>query len=77
MIGTQIYRILKSSSARIAPTKGGGGYSEFLFTFMVFMFCEFPDIAAGNFPRDVISTSTFYTLCRPVYSPIDLTGTIC
>lgn len=57
MIGTQIYRILKSSSARIARLKAAAAILV-LFAFMIFMFCKFPDIAAGNF-GDVISTSTF------------------
>lgn len=57
MIGTQIYRILKSSSARIARLKAAAAILV-LFAVMIFMFCKFPDIAAGNF-GDVISTSTF------------------
>ena len=57
MFGTQIYRILKNSSARIARLKAAAAIL-ILFAFMIFMFCKFPDIAAGNF-GDVISTSTF------------------
>lgn len=57
MIGTQIYRILKSSSARIARLKAAGAIL-ILFAFMIFMFCKFPDIVAGNF-GDSFSTSTF------------------
>ena len=57
MIGTQIIRILNRSSARIARLKAAAAILV-LFAFMIFMFCKFPDIAAGNF-GDVISTSTF------------------
>ena len=57
MFGTQIYRILKNSSARIARLKAAAAIL-ILFAFMIFMFCKFPDIAAGKF-GDVISTSTF------------------
>ena len=57
MIGTQIYRVLKSSSARIARLKAAGDIL-ILFAFMIFMFCKFPDIATGNF-GDSFSASTF------------------
>lgn len=57
MIGTQIYRVLKSSSARTARIKAAGAIL-ILFAFMLFMFCKFPDIAAGNL-GDSFSTSAF------------------
>lgn len=44
MFGTQIYRILKNSSARIARLKAAAAIL-ILFAFMIFMFCKFPDIA--------------------------------
>ena len=47
MIGTQIYHVLKSSSARTARIKATGAIL-ILFAFMLFMFCKFPDIAVGN-----------------------------
>lgn len=50
MIGTQIYRILKSSSARIARLKAAAAILV-LFAFMIFMFCKFPDIAAEVTPK--------------------------
>ena len=45
MFGTQIYRILKNSSARIARLKAAAAIL-ILFAFMIFMFCKLPDIAA-------------------------------
>ena len=57
MIGTQIYHVLKSSSARTARIKATGAIL-ILFAFMLFMFCKFPDIAAGNL-GDSFSTSAF------------------
>ena len=48
MFGTQIYRILKNSSARIARLKAAAAIL-ILFAFMIFMFCKFPDIAAGQY----------------------------
>lgn len=57
MIGTQIYYVLKSSSVRTARIKATGAIL-ILFAFMLFMFCKFPDIAAGNL-GDSFSTSAF------------------
>ena len=57
MIGTQIYYVLKSSSARTARIKATGAIL-ILFAFMLFMFFKFPDIAVGNL-GDSFSTSSF------------------
>lgn len=57
MIGTQIYYVLKSSSARTARIKATGAIL-ILFAFMLFMSFKFPDIAVGNL-GDSFSTSSF------------------
>ena len=57
MIGTQVYHILKSTTTCIARLKAFGAIL-ILFSFMVFMFFKFPDLAAGNLEKN-LSASTF------------------
>ena len=56
-MGFPFYLIVLEITIRIARLKAAAAILV-LFAFMIFMFCKFPDIAAGNF-GDVISTSTF------------------
>lgn len=72
MIGTQIYRILKSSSARIARLKAAAAILV-LFAFMIFMFCKFPDISElvrniGGNPDDASADNAVRVAPNPIVS---------
>ena len=75
MFGTQIYRILKNSSARIARLKAAAAIL-ILFAFMIFMFCKFPDIAAGNFWGCYFYLDFLHFMQASIFTDC-LTGTIC
>lgn len=66
IIGTGIYRIIKSSSSRIARFKTIGALL-ILFAFFIFMFWKFPDIANGDFTFHVSLTAPSEYLSRLRY----------
>lgn len=66
IIGTGIYRIIKSSSSRIVRLKTIGALL-ILFAFFIFMFWKFPDIANGNFTFHVSLTAPSEYLSHLLY----------
>lgn len=55
LIGTLVFRALKSTSVNVARLKAAGAITV-LFTFMLFMVCKFSDVTASNLRNDFSSS---------------------